>query len=176
VAEAQRLEAERVAAEQRKIAEAQAAEARRLREKELEIQRREGEITKKEVERQKRIAEEDAKRAKAQAAAEEQAARELAARQAEEAARNTPQVIVKPNIPTVAGVKSQVYFFAEVTVSYAIINDFIEATRRGDTERMNFLRRFITVNEQEVGKFARDTKDNAKASSLLPGVKFTSRG
>jgi hypothetical protein len=173
VAEIARVEAERVAAEQRKIAEAQAAEARKLRERELEIQRREGEITKRELEKAKKLEAEIAAKAKAQAALDEAKARELAAAQAEEAARNTPQVVVKPNIPTVAGVKSQVYYFAEVTDPQAIIRAYETAK---DPVRIAFLRKFITVNEKEVGVFARETKDCKKCAELLPGVKFTSKG
>ena len=72
-----------------------------------------------------------------------------------------------------AGVKSQVYYYGEVTDPQAIIRAYETAK---DPVRIAFLRRFIQVNEQEVGKFARDTKDPKKCAELLPGVKFTSKG
>ena len=176
-AEADRKESERVAAEQRKIAEAQAAEARKLRERELEIQRREGEITKRELEKAKKLEAEIAAKAKAMAAIEEEKARELAAAAAREAIANPPTVTVKPNIPSVAGAaKNQTFYYAEMTNPAQIIAAYNQALIQSNLERQRFLQPFLMVNEQAVGKFARDTQDNAKATALVPGVRFWSKG
>jgi hypothetical protein len=98
----------------------------------------------------------------------------LADKQAADAIAHPPTVTVKPNITSVAGApRAQVYYSSEVTDPQAIIRAYETAK---DPVRIAFLRRFIQVNEQKVGEFARETKDNKKAAELLPGVKFTSKG
>ena len=159
--EQRRIEAARAAEVERKERERQAEIDRKAREKELEAQRKAGEIGKREAERLKKEAAEAAEREKVQAA-----------KDAKEAAANVQEVRVAPSTPKVAGIKSQQYFFAEVTDESAIIRAFLA----GDSERRAFLRQFITVDAQAVGRFARDTKDCDKAASLVPGCKFTSKG
>lgn len=153
-AEAERREADRLAKEQREA-----------REKELEAQRKAGEIGKREEARLAKQAAEDEVKAKA-----------LAEEQAIKTASEFKTVEVKPNIPAVAGSKNQTYYFGEVTNPAQIIAEYNSALIRSDLERQRFLAQFIMVNEQAVGQFARKTQDNAKATAMLPGVKFTSKG
>ena len=153
-AEAERRENERIAKEQREA-----------REKELAAQRKAGEIGKREEARLAKLA-----------AEEEAAAKKAAAEQAAITAAAPTQVAVKPNIPTVAGIKNQTYYMAEITDSHAIIDAYAAAFARGDQKQAVFLYQFITVDAQAVGKFARDTKDNAAAAKALPGVCFWSKG
>lgn len=163
--EERRIEAARVAELERKEREKQAEIDRKAREKELEAQRKAGEIGKREAERLKK---EEA------AAAEREKVR--AAEDAKKAVENAPQVTVKPNIPTVAGQKNQTYYFAEVTNPAQIIAAFVLAVQKNDADRVAFLAKFITVDESEVGKFARKTQDNAAATAQIPGVRFWSKG
>ena len=103
--------------------------------------------------------------------------RELAAKQAEETAANVPEVHVAPNLPKGAGLpKNQTYYSAEVMDPNEILFAYDEAIRKDDRNRAAFLSRFVTVDEQEVGAFARETKDNAKVEAALPGVEASSKG
>lgn len=150
----------------RKESERQAAEATKARVAEINGQLKRGDIGKREA----------AQLLKAAGAAE------LAAIQAAEAtaeeAKNAPppQVAVRPNIPTVAGVKNQTYWFSEPINPGALLIAYDKALRDGDKDRAAFLSRFVMVDEKEVGKFARATQDNAKAASLVPGFRFWSKG
>lgn len=107
-----------------------------------------------------------------------QAAIEEAAAAHEEALKAPPPTVtVKPNIPTVAGApRNQTYYTATVDNEQAIIDAFCQAIVDKDEPRARFLRRFLQANEAEIGKFARDTKSSEKATALLPGVVFSSRG
>ena len=182
--EERRIEAERVAAEERKERERVAAEERAERERVAEEERKErlraaeaakraGDIGKREADRLKKEAEAEAERERQRAAEAEKREKARAAEDAKKAAENVQTVTVKPAVPVVAGAKNQTFYFAEVTDPQAIIRAYETAK---DPVRIAFLRRFIQVNEQEVGKFARDTKDPKKCAELLPGVKFTSKG
>jgi multidrug efflux pump subunit AcrA (membrane-fusion protein) len=184
---AARAEAERKAAEERRIAIA-AAEAerkerekwaeidRKNRERDLEAQRKAGEINKREMEKQKKLAAEQAERDRQSAAAEMERQKQLAAEQEKRTAADVKEVKVLASVPTVAGVKNQTFFFGDVENGEKILNDYDAAVHAHDVPRQIFLRQFMMVNEQEVGKFARETKDNEKAAKLLPGVKFWSKG
>ena len=161
-----RKQQEEKAEQERKDRAAQAIADRKERVKEIQAMLKRKEITKAYAARllKEAGAEEEAKLAQAEADAE--------------AAKNAPppQVTVKPSIPTVAGTKSQTFYFAEVYSPDSIIDHFLEAFKNGDMPRCLFLRQFISVNTQEVGVFARKMKDNEAATKQLPGVKFTSRG
>ena len=160
--EERRIEAARIAEEERKERNRIAEEQRKQVEKDAEAARKAGEIGKREAERLKKAAAEAAEREKVRAAED-----------AKMAAADVQEVTVKANVPTVAGAKNQTYYFADVTDPMAIIRAYETAK---DPLRIAFLRRFIIVDEKAIGQFARDTKDNAKCSALLPGCKFTSRG
>jgi hypothetical protein len=160
--EERRLAAQRQAEEERRERERIAEEQRKQAAKEAEAARRAGEIGKREAERLKREADAAAEREKVRAAED-----------ARIAAEQVQEVKVKPSVPTVAGVKNQTYYYAEMIDPLAIIRAYETAK---DPVRIAFLRRFIQVNEQELGKFAREEKDNAKASAQLPGVRFWSKG
>ena len=151
-------------AEQDRIdAEKQATAFRKQQTDEINAKLKAGEIGKREAARLLKLA----------GAGEEAAKQEAAARE-EEAKNAPPQIEVRPAVPVVAGApRNQTYYFAEVTDENAIVREFVNATK---PERRGFLRQFIQVNEAAVSKFARDIKDSAKAASLLPGVKFSSRG
>ena len=159
---AQREKADR----ERREADAQAAEAKRQAVAEINREYARGAFGKREL----------AKRLKA-AGAEEEAAKATAAAIAEEAKNAPPPVVtVQPNIPKVAGVKNQTYYFAAVENEAKILFDYDAAVRSGNQQRATFLSRFIMVDEAEVGAFARETKDDAKVMAQLPGVRAWSKG
>ena len=160
------LAAARKAEEERKERERQADIARKAREKEIEAQRKAGELKAREADKLRK-----------EAAAEAEREKVRAAQDAVLAAADVPEVKVLPNLPKGAGLpKNQTFYYAEVTNSAQIIAAYNQALIQSNLERQRFLSRFIQVNEQEVGLFARQTKDNDKATALLPGVKFTSKG
>ena len=155
-ADADRRESERIAAETQKR---KMAEIKHL----LDT----GKIGKREAARQLKAA-----GLFAQAAIEEAAA-------AHEEAKNAPPptVTVKPNVPTVAGApKNQVYYSARLVSPEKLWVAFAAAIRSDNSERAAFLSRFFEVSESALAKYARETKDNERASEAVPGVEFTSRG
>lgn len=171
-ADADRRESERLAAEARKVQEAEAKRQEAERRKEIEEQRKAGELTKRAADAAaKKAAEERERQQKEARVAEEQERARAAAAATVAKAAPPPIAYVKPNLPAVAGTKSQTYYAGDLEQPDLIIDAFLSMP-----ERRAFLRRFIMVNEQEVGKFARETKDVAKATAMLPGVKFSSRG
>ena len=146
----------------RREAERVAAERRKLRVAEINADLKAGKIGKREAAKQLK-----------EAGAEAEAAAQTAAAVAEEAKNKPAPVIkVKPNLPAVAGTKSQTYYSAEVSNEDWLIDAFHDATG----ERREFLRRFIMVNQQEVGAHARKTKDNNQTMADIPGCIATSRG
>jgi hypothetical protein len=158
-----RAEARQKADAERREAERLAREQREAREKQLEALRKAGEIGKREEARLAKIATE-----------EEAKARVLAAKQAEETAAKVPELKVVPNIPKGAGLpKNQTYYGAEVNDANRLLLEFVFTN---DPERRAFLRRFITIDQQEVGKYARDTKNNEKVEATLPGSRAWSKG
>ena len=104
------------------------------------------------------------------------AALKLAEEQAIKSAADVATVRVVPSVPVIAGVKNQTYYSADVIDKQAIIDRFALALLTKNNDQAVFLRKFIQVNEAEVSKFARETKDSDKVMSLLPGVRATSRG
>lgn len=152
---------EKAATEQRE-ADRLAREQREAREKELEAQRKAGEIGKREEARLAKVA-----------AEEEAKQRALAAEQAKKTAADVPVIDVKPNIPTGAGLyKNQTYYSAEITNFSAFFAAYDTATG----ERRTFLRQFLDVNQQEVGKYARKEKNNKKVEADIPGSTASSKG
>ena len=159
---AQREKADR----ERREADAQAAEAKRQAVAEINREYARGAFGKREL----------AKRLKA-AGAEEEAAKATAAAIAEETKNAPPPVVtVQPNIPKVAGIKNQTFYYAGVEKPIMIILDYEAAILNDDSTRKIFLARFLMVNESEVSKYARETKDDAKVMAQLPGVRAWSKG
>ena len=176
-AEADRIESERLAAENRKAQEAEAKRQEVERQQQIEEQRKAGEITKRAAEAAAKKAAEERERQQKEAREAEAKERERAKAAAEEAKKAPPPTVrVVPNVPVVAGIKNQTHFYAEVTDSSKILFAYDKAIREGASDRAAFLSRFVIVDEKEVGSFARDTKDNAKATAALPGVRFYSEG
>ena len=153
-ANAERIERERLAAEQRE-----------RERKEIEAARRAGDVGKREAERMKKEADAKAERE-----------RILAAEEARRTAANVQQVTVKAAIPVVAGAMYQTFYYADVQKPALSLFAYDEAIRKGDNDRAAFLSKFIMVDDQEVGAFARKTKDNEKATAQVPGVRFWSKG
>lgn len=142
-----RREAEEKAAIERKRAEAEAEAQRKEREKQIEAQRKAGELNKREAERLRK-----------QAEAEEAKARELAAQQAAVNAAAVPEVEVKPNIPTVAGVKNQTYW------KFRILDP------------NKIARAYLVPDEVAIGAMVRRVKDKAQAEAACPGIEVWSEG
>ena len=112
---AQREKADR----ERREADAQAAEAKRQAVAEINREYARGAFGKREL----------AKRLKA-AGAEEEAAKATAAAIAEETKNAPPPVVtVQPNIPKVAGIKNQTFYYAEVTSEDELIEAFGQVSR-----------------------------------------------
>lgn len=159
---AQREKADR----ERREADAQAAEAKRQAVAEINREYARGAFGKREL----------AKRLKA-AGAEEEAAKATAAAIAEETKNAPPPVVtVQPNIPKVAGIKNQTFYYAEVENEQQLISAFVAAAEQGNDERVAFLRQFICTADALISKYARDTKDAAKVMAQLPGVRAWSKG
>lgn len=129
------------AEEERREAERTAKEQRAAREKELEAQRKAGEINKREQDRLAKQARED-----------EEKALQLAARQAEETAKNVPQITVKPNLPAVAGTRNV------RTWRYRVVNAALVP------------REFWMLDEQKIAAHVRHEKDKTS----IPGVEVYS--
>jgi flagellar biosynthesis GTPase FlhF len=136
--EENRIAAQKRAMEERAERERIAAEDRKKREKEAEAARKAGEISKREAERQKKEAAEAEAREKARAAEE-----------AKKTAESAPQFVIKPNIPTVAGVKSQLYWKFEIVDAAALPREFLMA------------------DEVRIGQHVRREKEKAQ----IPGVR-----
>jgi hypothetical protein len=151
-AKAEREERERIAAEQRRNAELIAAQERREREKAADAARKAGEIGKREAERQKREAEEKAAEARKAAAEAEARERERAAQDAKLAVDNVPKVIVKPNIPAVAGTVSRRNWKFKVV----------------DAAKLR--REYLMPDEVKIGEDVRRIKDKDKAEAECPGI------
>ena len=147
------------AAERRKAADAQAEADRKQREKQIAEAKRLGEVGKREAERMKKAAEEQAARD-----------REAAAKEEAEAKANFKPVEVKPNLPTIAGSRRHRNFFAEFTDFPVLLEAWRQARNKGDMERAAFLRRFITGDEKELNKEARDTRDSKVMENAIPGI------
>lgn len=154
-AEADRRESERLAAEQRKAQEA-----------EIERQRKSGELKAREAARLAKEAREREEEERKRAA--------LAAEQAK--AAPPPRVEVKPNIPPVAGIKNQTFYYAEVVDWPKFLAEYKRAVKAHDMMRVVFLEDFIQPNDQAIGKYARDTRSNALTEGNIPGVKAWSKG
>lgn len=85
----------------------------------------------------------------------------------------TPEpVAVAPALPKVPGIKNQTYYKCSVFNAALIIERFV----KGEPAEREFLRRFITVDEQEIGKYARELKDPKAAEKAVPGCRFWSEG
>jgi chromosome segregation ATPase len=80
------------------------------------------------------------------------------------------RVHVQPNIPTVPGKRIVLHYRAEVLNPSALLNAYVGA--RGP--RKEFLRQFVTVDQQAIQKvFREEIKDPKEAAKVIPGVKFT---
>ena len=119
---------------------------------------------------------EAAKRLKEAGAEEEAAIQTAAAVAEEEKTKPAPTVRVAPAIPTVAGVKNQTFYYAEAEHPEYLIIAYAQAVIAANVERQTFLRQFLTTDDQAIGKFARETKDNEKVMEALPGIRAWSRG
>lgn len=139
--ERRRVEAERIAAEQKKAGEAQAEQNRKNREKEIKEAQAAGELNKKEADK-----------ARKQAAADEAKAKEQAGKDAKAAAANVKPVTVQPAVPKVAGIRPRLNW------RFRIINWF----KIPDKYRM--------PDEMKIGAMVRSTKDKAKAEAECPGI------
>ena len=68
-----------------------------------------------------------------------------------------------------AGIRRTEHFYAEVAPADEY--KLIDAMLNGPAAQRAFLQRFIKVDNQAIGKYARDTKDNQKIMAEIPGVK-----
>jgi hypothetical protein len=93
-------------------------------------------------------------------------------RQAAEKEAKKLGVEVVPSIPTVAGTRNQIHYYAEVSDTAKFLRAYLKAKPK---ER-EFLSRFLTVDQQEVGKYARETKDNQAVEKAIPGSRAWSKG
>lgn len=175
-AEQERKEREAQAEKDRIAREAQAAADRKEREKELKRQQEAGEINKREAEKKRQEAKEKAEREKIAAQEEERIRNEQAAKEAEEKKANVEEVVLESTTPAVAGIRKRVNYYGEILPvaeghKHPII---LEAMTTTDANRRAFLLQFVTTDEKEVGKFARNTKNPKVAENLIPGCRFWS--
>jgi hypothetical protein len=85
------------------------------------------------------------------------------------------QITVQASVPKVAGIRARVQYFAEVTDEDLLLRAFLIAHKKGEKERVKYLRQFIQANYQALGKEAREVKNSAKLNATIPGVKFTDK-
>lgn len=172
----ERERTEREAAEHNRLKrEAEAREADRIRKEQQEQARIECEQREKEIAAARKAGElkaAEAKKLQKQAEQEQQRKAEEAAFAAQAAKDNFVPDKVLPNIPTVSGVPSRRNYKAEVTHPERLINAFLDAVHLRNTERAVYLRRFIMVNEQELGVEARTVKNPKQLEAAIPGVRF----
>lgn len=91
--------------------------------------------------------------------------REAAAKEQAQIEKKTgEEVTVKPNLPTVAGYRKTVNYYATVD-----FDKFMEAYHRCNLERRKFLRQFLTINEKRLGEYARDEKNPELVMKAIPG-------
>ena len=153
-----RLDAKAKADEEKRIADAQAEADRKERQKEIDKQRASGELKAREAAKLKKEADERA-----------EAERKLNAEQAAKTAADVKTVHVESGVPVVAGIRRTEHFYAEVAPADEY--KLIDAMLNGPAAQRAFLQRFIKVDNQAIGKYARDTKDNQKVMAEIPGVK-----
>lgn len=168
-AEEERKEREKQAEQDRIAREAQAEIDRKERAKELKRQQEQGEITKRDAEKKKKEADEKAERERIAAQEEERIRNEQAAKDAEEKKASVEQVVVKSTMPTIAGIKKRVNYYAEMSDDAKLFDAFAEAVLAKDAARIGFLRRFLEVDVKELGKYARDTEDPKVVEATVPG-------
>jgi hypothetical protein len=159
VNEEKRLREEKESAERRKEAEKQAQADRQQRMKEIEEARKAGELNKRTAEKMKKEADEKAKRD-----------REAAAKEEAEAKANFKEISVKPNLPVVQGSRRHRNFSAEFTDFPALLEAWRQARNQGSMDRAAYLGKFITGNEQELGREARSVQDSHKLATMIPGI------
>ena len=100
----------------------------------------------------------------------EAAAKEEAAINKGREKRGEEPVAVQPSVPTVAGVRRTVNYPVTIEDPKALIKAFAKAYKASDTKRVQFLSRFIMLNEQELRAYAKDTKNPEQFNKELPGV------
>jgi len=149
--EQRRVEAARVAEEERKAAIAEADRQRKIRLKEIEA----ADLKRGEANKLRKQAEEEAERKKQQAVTDAEAAK-----------ANVQDVTVKPNVPTVAGVRAHVNWKFKMKDENKLMDAFRE-------QRME-LRPFVEANLVEIGRMVRETKDKTKAEARCPGIEVWS--
>jgi len=158
-----RRQAEVDAAALRKQQEEQARLDREKREKEIKAAQKDGEINKREAEKMRKEAE-----------TREKEQREQAARDAVAMAANVQDVKVQPSTPKVVGTRGRVQYFAEFTNFDLILAEYVKSAAgigAMNHERKVYLRQFITGNDQNLGKEARETKDSKKLAAAIPGIR-----
>lgn len=166
------IEAARINRERIEAAEKKAKEEREERERlaKIEKDRKIGEI--RGALKRKEIGKREAARMLKEAGAIEEARLAEASADADaqvQAVKDNP-VKVEADIPKVAGVPSRTNYKAEVKDEDLIIDAYVRAVVKEDTERAVYLRKFIAVDEQEIGSEARRVKDPKKLESLIPGI------
>jgi hypothetical protein len=150
--EERRRKAAEEAAKQRKRDEAAAAERRKEEEKRIAEAQKAGELKKREAEKMRREAEE-----------RERQQREQAVRDAEAVKATVQDVKVAPSIPKVTGVPSRRNWKFRIVNENALMDAFRSSGGMG-------LRAFVQMNQDEVGRMVRATKDKAKAEAFCPGI------
>jgi hypothetical protein len=161
--EERRQKAEAEAAEKRKADEARAEEERKKREKEIKDAQKAGDIGKREADKLRKETEE-----------RERLAKEEADRNAKAAVATVQDVKVQPAIPKNASLRGRVNYYAEAINEDALIKELCNLYGRignDNAQRWLYLRKFVIVNAQALGKEAREVKDSKKLESQIPGIR-----
>jgi len=82
------------------------------------------------------------------------------------AKKGLPPIEVKPNIPKTPGMQLRTNYHAECEE----LERLLHAYRIGTPARRAFLQQFLMADNQAIGKFARDTKDDEAVMKQIPGV------
>lgn len=77
---------------------------------------------------------------------------------------------VEPNIPKTAGVRQTVNYPITIEDNRALLRALLKAYKATDTKRVQFLSRFVTLNESELRAYAKELKNPEQFAKDCPGV------
>ena len=94
--------------------------------------------------------------------------REAAAKEQAQIEKKTgEEVTVKPNLPTVAGYRKTVNYYAEIED----FEKFMRAYVLASPARRKFLVQFLTINEKKLAQYARDEKNEEVVMAMIPACR-----
>jgi len=90
--------------------------------------------------------------------------------------KKDPDAQVKPNIPAVGGYRRSTTYPIKVTDHKLLLKAWLKAHKDKDKERVQFLARFIVLDEKALGAYARELQNAEEFMKQIPGVKCSKEG